>query len=187
MKPFSSHKGISHPSPHNIYCVGSWLSLGLRTPSCHASASTGVPSLVAIAYHGLPSEFPSPLSEYQQSLIGFENHGLPVVGALDRAGPTSENGIIPITDRTFLSSVPDRPGGAGCYRLSRRCTKKRPAPYLFRERKRAHALQAAIVFALFRQPIMSCVAVPSPHPLPKISDSKSTTATGRPPNPIHFH
>lgn len=124
MKPVSSYKGISPPSPHNIYSVGSWLSLGLRTPSCRVSVSVDVPSLVAVVYHGLPSAFPSPSPEYQQFLIGFLDYGLPVVGAWDRAGHSSGNGIIPTTDRTFLSSVHDRPGGAGCYRLSRRCTKK---------------------------------------------------------------
>lgn len=181
-----SHKGIAHPSPHNIYYVGSGLSLGLRSDLCLASASKGVPSLVAVVYHGLPTAFVSPSTEYQQFLIGFTNHGSPVVGVVDSAGFSSVNGIIPTTNRTFISSVHDRPGGAGCYRLSCKRIKKATCTLSFPGEEESTTLQAAIVFALFRQPMMSRIVVHSPHPLPKISSSKGTTALHALPNRVHF-
>ncbi len=113
----ASYKYTSPPSPHNIYCMGSGLSSDFAVRFRGAPLSRGV-----ITRGNCVSRSPCRVSfatpEYQQFLIGFESYGSPVVGVWDRAGPTSGNGIIPITDRTFISSVLDRPGGAGCYRLS---------------------------------------------------------------------
>lgn len=114
-----SYKDIPGPSPQDIYYVGSGLSSDYATRICGVPLSRGVITRGNCVSRS-PSAFPSPHPEHQQSLIGFMILGLPVVGLWDRAGPNPGNGIIPITDRTFISSVLDQPGGAGCYRFSYR-------------------------------------------------------------------
>lgn len=118
-----SCKDIPGPSPQDVYSVGSGLSDDYAVIPCGVPLSRGVitrGNRVSLS----PSAFPSPFPEYRQSLAGFGSLGSPVVSLWDRAGPSSENGIIPITNRTFLSQVHDLPGGAGCYRMSCRHTKK---------------------------------------------------------------
>jgi len=127
MKPFSSHKGISGLSPHNIlysiyyrkavkrrrYVLSvAWL--------CQNRVSRFTdPYGIVASLCAFPSPFPSAI----QSLEG-PYHGSPVVGLWDRAGHYSRNGIIPTGLPSFSTSVPDRQGGLYETPMSCRYTKK---------------------------------------------------------------
>lgn len=124
--PFSSHKDISRPSPHNILYCGKWVGVVRCVP-----LSRGVLLRGNCVSHPPNDVFPSPLPEYLQSLVRFSDYGLPVVSVWDRAGFNSGNGIIPITACAFYL-IGSRPTGLHCIKpYVMQVHKKATCPFIF--------------------------------------------------------
>lgn len=163
----SSRAGIDHPSPQNVYNED-WLKSGyMAEPSCRVRLKRRT-LLRGRCVSRSPRRVLFAIPKHLRSLTRFSSE-LPVVGGGTEQDIHFGNGIIPTTDRTFLSRVHDPPGGAGCYRMSCRRTKKSDLPfYLFRGRKRTPPA-SRYRFRLFQatQNVLCCCALSLPSPIDK--------------------